>query len=161
VKITEHAKDRLVIEAGAVGFARALLVLFIVSAAAAAAFYLYDPRATNTDRFWGTLAAAVLFLVGFLAVYERAQFVFNRATRELLWHRRRAFTNRSGKVPFAQIRGVVMQTTGNRINPSKRVTLLVPPDEEIPLSVGYAPDPSGSYTKLQETIEQFMGNDEP
>jgi hypothetical protein len=156
VKISEQTSDRLVIEAGGVGFARALLVLFIVAAGAAAALYVYDPRATNTDRFWGTLLSAVLFLVAFLAVYERAKFVFDRASRELLWHRRRAFTNRSGRIPFEQIRGVVIQTTGSRVNPSKRVTLLVPPDEEIPLSVGYAPDPSGSHAKLQETIQQFI-----
>jgi hypothetical protein len=156
VKISEQTTDRLVIEAGGVGFARALLVLFIVAAGAAAALYVYDPRATNTDRFWGTLLSAVLFLVAFLAVYERAKFVFDRSSRELLWHRRRAFTYRSGRIPFEQIRGVVIQTTGSRVNPSKRVTLLVPPDEEIPLSVGYAPDPSGSHAKLQETIQQFI-----
>jgi hypothetical protein len=156
VKISEHTKDRLVIEVSARGFARALLVLSIVSVGAAGAVYLYDPRATNTDRLWGTLLSAVLFLLAFLAVYERAKFVFERATREVLWHRQRAFTNRSGKIPFEQIRGVVMQSTGSRVNPSKRVTLLVVPDDEIPLSVAYAPDPSGAYAKLQETIRQFI-----
>ena len=156
MKIAEKTESRLVVEVSDLVFARALLILFIVFLGAGATMYLYDSRAPGSERLWGTLLAAVLFLVAFLAVYERATFVFDRTTRELVWERRRALIHRSGKIRFDQIRDVVMQRTGTRVNPKKRVTLLVSPGGEIPISVAYAPDPGGSFSALQEAIKQFV-----
>jgi hypothetical protein len=156
MKIAEQTPDRLVIHVDDLAFARALLGLFIVCAGTAVVIYLNDPRPTDTDRFWGALFGAVFFLVGFLAVYERAKFVFDRATHELVWQRRRAFTKRSGNIRFEQIRDVVIQTTGSQVNPKQRLTLLVSPDEELPLSVAYAPGASGSNVELRKRIQQFI-----
>src|SRR5688572_25575566 len=103
MRIAEQTSDRLIVEAGDPAFARILLALAVVFAAVAAVMFVALPRAWRAESFQGAVLGAVLFLIGFLAVFERATFVFDRAGRTLTWRRRRAFTARSGLVPFQHI----------------------------------------------------------
>ena len=158
MKIAEQTSDRLIVEAGDPAVARILLALAVVCVGVAAVMVFALPRAWRAESVLGVVLAAVLFLGGFLAVFERATFVFDRAARTLTWRRRRAFSTRSGRVPFQQIREVVLQTSvaSGTVNPKRRVALLLPA-EELPLSVAYAPDVSGSARALVETIRKVIG----
>src|SRR5688572_1747222 len=143
MRIVDESHEKLIVEAGDRAFAGILLALTLGCVAVAAVALFALPNAWGVESFQGVACAAVLFLAGFIAIFERATFVFDRATRTLTWQRRRAFTATSGSVPFEQIREVVLQTgIGNAINPKRRVALLLA-DGELPLSVAYATDVSG------------------
>ncbi|NUQ63651.1 MAG: hypothetical protein HUU20_14335 [Pirellulales bacterium] len=159
MKIVEKTEDRLVIEAGDPVFAWVLLALCVASALTAAIKYLAQPHAISTESFQGLVAAAILFQVGFVAVFERATFVFDQAERTVDWRRLRIFTRRSGLVHFEEVRDVVAQTNGSpRAGKSCKWRIaLVLAEEEIPLSVAFAPDRSGSHRALAETIREFIG----
>jgi len=158
MKIADQTSDRLIVEAGDPAFARILLALALVCACVTAVMFFVVPQAWRAESFQGVALAAVLFVIGYLAVFERATFIFDRAARTLTWRRRRAFATRSGLVPFQQIREVVLQTSMSAgvVNPKRRVALLLL-GEELPLSVGYAPDVSGSAHALAETIRKVLG----
>lgn len=158
MKIAEKTRDRLVVKAGDQTFAWLLLALAGGCLGIAGVIYFVNPRAASSESFQGTLLAAGLFLIGFLALFEQAIFIFDRKTRQLTWRRRRAFSNRSGTVPFDQIQAVISQTSLER-NPKQRIALVLP-GKELPLSVAYAPDAGGSALELAETIRQFLDKPE-
>lgn len=157
-KIVEQTESRLVVRVGDPTFAGLLLALAVGFGGVALALSLTDPQATGTERFQGLVAGSLLFLVGFLAVFEQAEFGFDRPTRTLRWQRCRAFGQRSGAIPFDQIQAVVAQPSssesGGRV-PKWRVALLLATGE-LPLTVAYAPDPNGSVRALARTLEEFL-----
>ena len=65
---------------------------------------------------------------------------------------------RAESVRCEQIREVVLQTSpgSSRANPKRRVALLLG-EQELPLSVGYAPDVSGAAHALVQTLTRFIG----
>jgi hypothetical protein len=152
MKVVDRSSARLVVETGDRAFPEVLVALALGCAAVAAVMLFALPDAWRLDSFQGVACAAALFLAGFVALFERATFVFDRATRTLTWRRRRAFSAASGSMPFRHIREVVLQTAiGNAINPKRRIALLLA-DGELPLSVGYAPDVSGAARALADAI---------
>ncbi len=103
------------------------------------------------------MGAALTGLVGFLAIFERSTFVFDRDRRQLCWERQRAWGKRSGVEAFEDIRSVATpRPLGDDGTPSRRVVLLLK-EQELPLSIGYAPDPDGACLLLADTIRQFIG----
>ena len=158
MKIAEKTRDRLVVKAGDQTFAWLLLALAGGCLGIAGVIYFVNLRAISSEGFQMALLAACLFLVGFLALFEQATFIFDRKTRQLTWRRRRVFSNRSGIVPLDQIQAVISQTNLER-NPKRRLALVLP-GEELPLSVAYAPDPGGVSLELAETIRQFLDKPE-
>ena len=158
VRIAAQTGDTLVVEAGDPAFARILLALSGICLGVAAVMLFAFARPWHTESFRGVVLGAVLFLAGFVAVFERATFEFDRAAGTLTWRRRRAFTTKSGLVPLREIREVVLQTAiGNAVNPKRRIALILP-GSELPLSVGYAPDADGAARGLVEDIQRFIGN---
>lgn len=157
MRIVQQSGERLIVEVGDPGFARVLVALSGVSAIAAAIVLFAVPQGWRADSFQGLVLGAVLFLAAFVAVFERATFDFDRAARRLTWRRRRVFGSRSGSVPFEQIREVVLQTSpgSSRANPKRRVALLLA-EQELPLSVGYAPDVGGAAHALAQTLTRFV-----
>ena len=159
MKIVERSKNRLVIEAGDARFAWLLAALCAGSAVWAALICIQRPSAIDSERVLGLIAASAIFLAGFLALYERARFVFDRSTRSLQWRRRRAFGSRSGNVPFDRIQAVLAQVTVSgkgSTHPKWRLALGLD-GEQLPVSVGYVPDGSAYTLSSSETVRRFIG----
>jgi hypothetical protein len=157
--ITEESRRKLVIQAGDAAFARLLFAASALCVAVAAGLYLLHPHAATTERLQGLAASAGVFLVAALGLFERATFVFDGDARTLSWQRRRAFTTSGGTLAFDAIRDVASKTFGPggeaRVNPRRRVVLVLA-QEELPLTVAYAPDPSGAFRALATQIRRFL-----
>ncbi|MGH8663758.1 MAG: hypothetical protein ACREUX_05780 [Burkholderiales bacterium] len=159
MKIVEHNRDRLVIEAGDARFAWLLAALCAGSAVWAAAICIQRPSAIGSERVLGLIAGSGIFLAAFLALFERARFVFDRRARSLQWRRRRALGTRAGSVPFEQIRAVLAQVTvsgKSGTHPKWRLALGLD-REHLPVSVAYVPDGSAYTLSLSETVRRFIG----
>ena len=159
LKIVEQGKERLVIEAGDHRFAWLLLALAIGMAGWAAVLVLERPGAIATERVLGLALGSAIFLTGFLALYERARFVFERSTCALTWRRRRAFGRRSGRVAFGRIGAVLAQVTTSgkgSTQPKWRLALSID-GELLPISVAYVPDGSAFVLGMTEIVRRFIG----
>ena len=92
----------------------------------------------DPERSKGCLGAASIFILTFLAAFERSVFVFNSRRRMVEWTRRRALSRRSGNIPFGEVQAVVAQSTmgesGAASIPSRRIVILTK-GKELPLSV--------------------------
>jgi hypothetical protein len=159
VKIVERSEDRLVIEAGDARFAWLLAALGAGSAVWAAVICSQQPSAIASERVLGLIGGSAVFLVGFLALFERARFVFDRRNRSLQWRRRRAFGTRSGTIAFDRIEAVLAQVTVSgkgSTHPKWRLALGLE-REQLPVSVAYVPDGSAYTLSLSETVRRFIG----
>jgi hypothetical protein len=159
VKIVENSDQRLVIEAGDALFAVVLAALALGFGAWAAAILIQRPGAIATERVIGLLGGSGVFLVAFLALYERARFEFDRRRRMLTWRRRRVTGTRSGSVSFDRIRAVLVQVTVSGrtgTHPKWRLALALE-REVVPISVAYAPDGKAEVLGLSETVRRFIG----
>jgi hypothetical protein len=159
VKIVEQSEERLVIEAGDARFAWLLAALCAGSAVWAAVICAQRPSAIATERVLGLIAGSGIFLIGFLALFERARFVFDRTTRSLRWRRRRALGTRCGSVAFDRIRAVLAQVTVSGkggTHPKWRLALGLD-REQLPVSVAYVPDGSAYVLSMSETVRRFIG----
>lgn len=137
----------------------ALLWLTVAALCAAWGAYLFFTvrSAWNRENFQGAVCGAVTGIIGFLALYERGEFTFDRGKRTFFWHRRRALRQRSGVVPFDDIRSIVVQTPiGDDGVPSRRVTV-VTESGEVPLTLAYMPDADGRIRSLAESLQKFVG----
>jgi hypothetical protein len=158
LKIVEQGKERLVIEAGDHRFAWLLLALAIGMAGWAFVLCLQRPGAIASERVLGLMLGSAIFLTGFLALYERARFVFERSTRTLTWRRRRAFGTRSAGVPFDRIRAVLAQVTRSgkgSTQPKWRLALSID-GELLPVSVAYVPDGAARVLGMSEIVRRFI-----
>ena len=138
-KITKDDADVLVIEV----FSR-----MAVGSGFAALFFIFYPllqrfpaTPLSEERRIGFIGAAVTCGLIYLALYEKARFVFDSKTRRLTWRRRRSLSSRHGTVPFDAIDQVVLRSCiGNsRYAPKERVVLLTR-EGEFPLSIAYEHD---------------------
>ena len=159
MNVAEQSAGRLVVEAGDHRFAGVLLALCIGFAAWAVVLGLQRPGAITAERALAPMLGSAIFLAGFLALYERARFSFERSTRTLTWRRRRAFGTRSGRVAFDRIDAVLTQVTTSgkgSTQPKWRLALFIE-GEALPVSVAYVPDGSARLLSLAETIRRFVG----
>jgi hypothetical protein len=102
MKVVQKTDYSLLVKSDDLAFAGLFFVCFIVFAVLAAVQYFSYPGAFHSESFQGAVGAALTGLVGFLALFERSTFVFDRGLRVVRWQRQRALRRRSG----------VVQTTG-------------------------------------------------
>lgn len=141
----------------------AILWLLIFALCAAWGGYLFFTRRSpfNEENFQGALGGAVTGLIGFLALYERGRFTFDRDKKVLTWYRQRALRRRSGTVPFREIRSVFYHSPiGDEGVPSRRV-VLVTDSGELPLTLAFVPDTDDRIKSLAESLKRFVGGDGP
>jgi hypothetical protein len=157
MRIVRQTEDALIVESDGRVVAGVFLVCFIAFAVFAGVKYFTDANAVHGESFQGALGAALMGLLGFLAVFERSTFDFDGRARALHWHRQRAFRRRAGVVAFGEIQAVVAQRPiADDGIPSRRVVLRLA-GEELPLSIGYDSDGDGRCLRLAEAIRQFVG----
>ncbi len=115
--------------------------------------------ARGTDRLIGLLAAAGTCLAVAIIFLEKASFEFVRTTQTITWRRRWALRQHSGTIPFAAVQSVhAERPLGDDGTPSRRVIFRTTDGAEIPLTVGYQPDPNGEVLKIAERIRVVLGH---
>lgn len=82
-----------------------LVLAAALGAGAVAVWFGQQPAALTTA--WS--AGFSLGAVGCFAGWERSAFVFDRGTRELVWHRWTPFHGAQGRVPFGEITSVSVE----------------------------------------------------
>ncbi len=153
----DEADGRLVLTYDSTGFTRFLLV--VTAILLATAVYDYFIGARGSDRLIGLIAGAATTALASLAFYEQAHVVVNPSTRTITWSRRWGFTSKSGSLPFADIKTMLLERPiGDEGVPSRRVVLCTKGGESIPLTVGYRPDGDGAISRASERIEAMLGH---
>lgn len=121
------------------------------------ALFNYMKHPPDFEKVKGGLGAASIFILTFLAAFERSVFVFNGSRRMVEWTRRRAFSRRSGSVPFDDVQAVVAQSAmGDEGTPSRRIVLLTE-GKELPLSVGYSTSKGNECLEMASELNRFVG----
>lgn len=154
-KLTEDGANRLIFQVSsplqnAVGGLGVFFLVWLV--------IHWSTSHPNHDRTVGLIGASITCLL-FLLVSETSRFVFDANTRRLTWTRRLGPRHRSGMVPFADIRQVVIRTAlgSDAVAPSQRIVLLTR-SGELPLTAGYSP--SDQRAADAETLRTFLGKAE-
>jgi hypothetical protein len=156
MRIAEHRRDQLVVTAGDAAFARLLLLAAVACLGLAVFLYATQPHALGSGGFRGAVFGSVVFLTGFVAIFEQARFVFDGRARRLAWSRRRAYGSDAGTVPFDDIRDIVFRALSDGVpNPKWRVEIRLG-QGTLPLSVAFVPDPGGESRALAETLQSFV-----
>lgn len=147
MRITEDTAERLTIQIDESRFAWGLIGVSLLCTVWIGVILATGRFNQNTERFWGLTCGALMFLFGGMAIFERSSFVFDKRSRELSWSRLYMFRKKSGRVPFDLIKDVVSRTLAPRVNPSRRLVLVLK-EGELPLSIAYAP----SVTELHDEV---------
>ncbi len=156
-KVLQQSDNTLIVETDTSTFAKLCLFGGIACAVIAAMKLLLHPRTFDNESLLGLLAGTLIGLIAFLAVLERNVFVFDRTRRLVQWRRRRALSEKSGEILFAEIGAVVAQRPiGDDGTPNRRVALITQ-GKAIPLSLGYDPDSNDACLRLAEQIREFIG----
>jgi hypothetical protein len=114
----------------------------------------------GTERLIGLLGSAATCLLVALVFFERAWFQFTPAARTVVWRRRWALRQRSGTMPFDAIGSVLVERPiGDTGTPSRRVVLKMSAGEEIPITVGYRPDPDRAVLHIADRIRVVLGHE--
>lgn len=103
------------------------------------------------------LIGTALFLLGFLAVYERARFAFDPRLGVVRWSRKRCWWSREGSLPFSRVQSVVLQTSlgSTAVCPSYRIALITD-QGELPLTIAYAAGKQQGYESVAAKIRTFL-----
>jgi hypothetical protein len=78
MKIVQETAQSLIVKSNGLVLAGVFLAGFIVFGAMAVVKYFSQPGAIHGESFQGAVGAALTGLIGFLAVFERSTFVFDR-----------------------------------------------------------------------------------
>ena len=157
MKVQEPAADTMVISYDSWALTR-LMFVFAVLFLGIAGYDVFI-GARGTDRLIGLLAAAGTCLAVAIIFLENASFEFVRTTQTITWRRRWALRQRSGTIPFAAVQSVhAERPLGDDGTPSRRVIFRTTDGSEIPLTVGYQPDPNGEVLKIAERIRVVLGH---
>ena len=102
-----------------------------------------------------------IWVTGFFALcaflfWRKEVVVFDAATQQAWWRRRRAFKTANGVVPFSEIAGIGIEvsTAGEHGTPTYRLTILTS-DKPVPMSDVYAGN-SQHYEALRKEILEFL-----
>jgi hypothetical protein len=109
------------------------------------------------------LIGTAFFLFGAMMSYERSRFSFDPQRAEVRWFRRSLRSRNTGRLPFSDVRSVVLQTAiGNsRTCPSVRLALITEVGE-LSLTKSYAGGKWKEYEALAQMIRACMKmNTEP
>jgi hypothetical protein len=116
-----------------------------------------------TDGGWaqspgGVVSALVACCALPLVLWERAEFVFDTATRTIRWRRRWAWWKRSGSLAFTDVMEVLVRSPiGDSGIPSRRVALKLNDGRELPMSAGYLTDSNDRILMLAGRIRELLG----
>jgi hypothetical protein len=150
VRIYEDADFRLVVTDSSIGLS---LVLF----AAGTLLLIVALFGSRTQAQFGLTVSACFFLFCAMLLLRTTRFVFDRAQRTLTWQRRRFLSRSSGQVPFDDIRGVVVETTGLAGGEGGSYRLaLATASGAIPFSDAYRPNRS-RHESMRDRIVAFVG----
>lgn len=135
--------------------------LMVAAAAVCLAVGGYDVfiGVRGTDRMLGLFGAAGTCLLVAIVFLERSWFQFSPATRIVVWRRRWALRERSGRTPFNAIQSVLVERPmGDDGTPSRRIVLKTL-DGDIPITVGYRSDADGAVLHIATRIRAILGHD--
>jgi hypothetical protein len=90
----------------------------------------------ETGKLIGASISAAMFLGAGAVFYERSRFVFDPGTRTVGWSRRRLNSEKSGRLSFDQITGVVLQRSSSERNATQRIALETTAGE-LPVTIAY------------------------
>ncbi|HEY2473012.1 MAG TPA: hypothetical protein VGI45_34845 [Terracidiphilus sp.] len=104
----------------------------------------------------GPFIALCFLLLCVLICWRREVVTFDAVRQEVRWHRRRAFKAADGTVPFAEIKGITIdsQSSDSRGNLTYRLTILTT-GSPVPMSDVYAGNWS-RYDALRSQIFDFL-----
>jgi len=155
--IDERADGTVVVSYDSLGLTRVMLAAAVLLLAVAG--YDVVAGARGTERLVGLLGAAATCLLVGIVFLERARFQF-AATRLVTWRRRWALRQRAGTIPFNSIQSVLVERPiGDDGTPSRRIVLKTVAGEDIPVTVGYRPDPDGAVLHIASRIRALLGHD--
>jgi hypothetical protein len=138
------------------GMSRLLSIIGIVFLGIAAYTLFREPA--RRDRLIGSFAGFVTCVVASLLTLERSRFELDPRVRSITWRRRWGWSVREGITTFDRVRAVVVQTPiGDDGVPSLRLALLLVEGGEVPLTMGYGPDPSGELPELGDRLRGMLG----
>lgn len=151
MRIHEDSDSRLIVTDSSIG----LSAVLFAGGGLLLGVALLGPDA----RAWPGLGISACFLLlCAILLLRTARFVFDRARRVVTWERLRILSRSSGQVPFDDIRGVVVETTGldgGTTGGSYRLALTTP-SGPIPFSDAYGPG-LARYESMRDQIAAFIG----
>lgn len=143
------------------GLAKFLLGACLLLSGLAAYHFFAGPG--HGEQFIGSIAAAALFLVVFLATYEHSRFVFRPKARLIDWQRRSLFSRQSGQERFDAVESVMAEaaldhepTTGGGL--SRRLVVRTR-STVIPFTRAYTGDPDGEMLRIAAQLNALFGGD--
>jgi hypothetical protein len=121
----------------------------------AAAFAGFQAVSQNVPKAW--IAVGVMALFAFIA-WRRETVTFDAARQQLDWVRRRAFSLKSGMVPFSEVRGIGIDTmTDSHGYLTYRLTILTT-GKPVPMSDAFGGG-QAYYESLRKQILEFLNMD--
>jgi hypothetical protein len=124
----------------------------------ATAVYDLTLGARENERLLGLLAAAATCALCGIAMLETTRFAIDPRSRTVLWRRRWGFRVREGSFAFADIRSVGTQIPiGDEGVPSRRICFQLLNAPEVPVTLGYRPDPDDALVGLSLRIARLVG----
>jgi hypothetical protein len=157
MKLEDQIDGSLVVAYDSRSLTRLMLVLMTLFLGVAGYDVFIGIR--GMDRLPGLLGAAGTCLGIGILFLESARFHFVAATRTVTWRRRWALRERSGSLPFSSIQSVrAERPLGDDGTPSRRILLRTNDGKEIPVTVGYQPDPDGTVLQIAARIRLLLGH---
>jgi len=86
MKVRRPVENLLVVTSSSNMLAGMFLACFVLLGILAVVMVIRDPGSRATERFGGTVAASIVGLLGFAAMFETSEFTFDRGKREVRWH---------------------------------------------------------------------------
>ena len=155
----EEKGDKLVVIASGGIFERLWLGCAVIFSVVALYKWFYHRDAFSQEGFQGSVGAAAVGLLGFVAMYERNLFTFDRGRRRvLIWSRKRLWSSKSGEVAFDDILLVSAKSPigDDRTAPMRRIAVHTRTGE-IPITVTYTAELYQEQLKLAGRISEFIG----
>ena len=121
-----------------------------------AGFVGFQAISRGVPRWW--IMVGLLGLFAFVS-WRRETVTFDAARQQVEWVRRRAFSLKSGTLPFSEVMGIGMDSiTDNHGYLTYRLTILTS-DTPVPMSDAYGGG-EAYYESLRKQILEFLGMDQ-
>ena len=158
ITIQEPSCDRLVLTVSDTIFENIWLGCAILFSIWSIYLYAHYPYALSLQKFQGSAAAAAVAALGYAAFFERARFIFDKASQTMQWSRTWITGSKSGTLPFSRIQQVTaMRMIGDsKYYPHRRLSIRTA-EEEIFITVAFVPDARGERVEIADRIRKFVG----
>ena len=159
MKVIQQSADVLIVKTELIfavisGTGFVLMSLFAVYA------YMSNAGMAEGLDCFGFAASAAVFFLFFLFSLNKTEFVFDRGRRVVNWKKRTIFTNRSGRLDFAAIKSITVQSQFDQDNARGARVAIITKSGELPLTRAYSGNTT-QVTRIAEKLNQWVCSKDP